>query len=304
MLRTPDSTDTATEARPVAAEHPAPSRLVAQRGLFFGPSALVPEDLYAVVESGAARRERTQVALAPNSRVSTNTYFGRFHATYWQRWTAVTTVEIDAVVTGTGRVRVMASDTNKVWRIVAAQDVRNADAPLLRLVTPIDRFVDGGGIWLEITTETGELTVSDVRWTVASLRPMPRTDVVICTFNRVEDCLNTLQALADDPEPLKKIGIVYVVDQGSDPLESRSRFAEVATALGGQLRYLRQPNLGGAGGFTRGLFEATAGEPDTHSDVRFRDDDVALEPEILIRLTAFAASTAHPTIVGGQMLNL
>jgi len=304
MLRTPDSTDTATEARPVAAEHPAPSRLVAQRGLFFGPSALVPEDLYAVVESGAARRERTQVALAPNSRVSTNTYFGRFHATYWQRWTAVTTVEIDAVVTGTGRVRVLASDTNKVWRIVAARDVHDADALPIRLTAPVDRFVDGGGMWLELTTETGELTVTGVRWSVATLHPVPRTDVVICTFNRVEDCLNTLQALADDPQALRTVGTVYVVDQGSDPLESRPRFATVAAALGERLRYLRQPNLGGAGGFSRGLFEATAGEPDTHSDVLLMDDDVLLEPEILIRLTAFAASTTHPTIVGGQMLNL
>jgi galactofuranosylgalactofuranosylrhamnosyl-N-acetylglucosaminyl-diphospho-decaprenol beta-1,5/1,6-galactofuranosyltransferase len=34
------------------------------------------------------------------------------------------------------------------------------------------------------------------------------------------------------------------------------------------------------------------------------DDDVMLEPEIIVRLTAFAASTARPTIVGGQMLNL
>jgi galactofuranosylgalactofuranosylrhamnosyl-N-acetylglucosaminyl-diphospho-decaprenol beta-1,5/1,6-galactofuranosyltransferase len=34
------------------------------------------------------------------------------------------------------------------------------------------------------------------------------------------------------------------------------------------------------------------------------DDDVLLEPEILIRLTAFATCTRHPTIVGGQMLNL
>ena len=34
------------------------------------------------------------------------------------------------------------------------------------------------------------------------------------------------------------------------------------------------------------------------------DDDVLLEPEIIVRLTAFAACTRHPTIVGGQMLNL
>ena len=104
-------------------ETPAPTRLIVQRGLFFGPSALVPEDLYSVVTRGGARRERHRVVLDPHSTVGTNTYWGRFHATYWQRWTAVGEVEVTARVSGTGRVRLMASDANKVWRIVAAEDV-------------------------------------------------------------------------------------------------------------------------------------------------------------------------------------
>ncbi|MEN3270930.1 MAG: galactofuranosylgalactofuranosylrhamnosyl-N-acetylglucosaminyl-diphospho-decaprenol [Pseudonocardia sp.] len=312
MLRITESTDMATEPPADAAGNsvPEPSegatrpRLVVQRGLFFGPSALVPEDLYSIVEKGSASRERAQVALEPNTRVNTNTYFGRFHATYWQRWTDVGEIEVDAVVTGTGRVRLIASDTNKVWRIIEAQDVRDAEGSRIRLTGPVDRFVDGGGMWLELTTETGHLTVADVRWAVSDARPGPRTDVVICTYNRVDDCLNTLQAMVADPEALSCIGTVQVVDQGSDPLESRPRFAEVAAGLGERLRYVRQPNLGGAGGFTRGLFDATAGEPDDHADVLLMDDDVLLDPEILIRLTGFAASTRHPMIVGGQMLNL
>jgi galactofuranosylgalactofuranosylrhamnosyl-N-acetylglucosaminyl-diphospho-decaprenol beta-1,5/1,6-galactofuranosyltransferase len=308
MLRTPettsDSPSSAAEPDPTAERPGSPSRLVVQRGLFFGPSALVPEDLYAVVERGIARRERDRVHLLPGSRVSTNTYFGRFHATYWQRWTAVPEVEVSLVLGGTGRVRLMASDTNKVWRIVGAQDVAGAEGTAVRLVAPIDRFVDGGGMWIELSTEDGELTASDVRWTVSTGRPVPRTDLVVCTYNRVDDCLNTLQAMADDPVALARIGTVQVVDQGSDPLESRPRFAEVGAALGDKLRYVRQPNLGGAGGFTRGLFDATAGERSTHSDVLLMDDDVLLEPEILVRLTGFAAATAQPMIVGGQMLNL
>ena len=213
-------------------------------------------------------------------------------------------IQVEATLSGTGRVRLMASDTNKVWRIVDAQDVQDADGVPIRLTGRIDRFVDGGGMWLDISTETGELTVTDVRWTVAAPRPVPRTDVVICTFNRVDDCLNTLAALHGDPEALATVGRVQVVDQGTDPLESRDRFAELAAGFGDRLRYVRQPNLGGAGGFTRGLFDATAGPADEHADVLLMDDDVLLEPEILIRLTAFAACTTHPTIVGGQMLNL
>jgi galactofuranosylgalactofuranosylrhamnosyl-N-acetylglucosaminyl-diphospho-decaprenol beta-1,5/1,6-galactofuranosyltransferase len=127
---------------------------------------------------------------------------------------------------------------------------------------------------------------------------------VICTYNRVDDCLNTLAAMADDPDALAAVESVVVVDQGSDPLESRPRFATVGERLGARLRYLRQSNLGGAGGFTRGLFEATAGDPADDRDVLLMDDDVLLEPEILIRLTAFAAAATHPTLVGGQMLNL
>ena len=285
-------------------EPPAPTRLTVQRGLFFGPSALVPEDLYSVVTRGGARRERHRVVLDPHSTVGTNTYWGRFHATYWQRWTAVGEVEVTARVSGTGRVRLMASDANKVWRIVAAEDVSDADGLTVRLVAQIDRFVDGGGLWLELTTESAPMTVDDVRWSVAAPRPQRPTSVVICTYNRVDDCLNTLTAMADDPGAGEVVESVVVVDQGSDPLESRPRFAAVGERLGPRLRYVRQPNLGGAGGFTRGLYDATAGDPADDRDVLLMDDDVLLEPEILIRLTAFATCTTHPTLVGGQMLNL
>src|SRR5689334_10930243 len=44
-------------------EPPAQTRLTVQRGLFFGPSALVPEDLYSVVTRVGARRERRRVVL-------------------------------------------------------------------------------------------------------------------------------------------------------------------------------------------------------------------------------------------------
>ncbi|GAY09192.1 glycosyltransferase [Pseudonocardia sp. N23] len=291
-------------ADPSASDEPgATRRLLIQRGLFDGPSPLVPEDLYSVVERGNARRERGRVVLTPDSLLTTNAYFGRVHATYWQRWTDVTELQVSLVVSGSGRVRVMASDTNRIPRIAAAQDVAEAQAVTLRFDVKLDRFMDGGGLWLELSTGGAELTVSDVRWSVAEVAAPRPASMVICTFNRVDDCLNTLEALADDPVALAAIRTVYVVDQGSDPVESRPRFETIAARFGDQLTYLRQPNLGGAGGFTRGLFEV-AGSGDADADTVFMDDDVLLEPEILIRLTAFANRTRNPMIVGGQMLNL
>ena len=302
MLDTADRPADATPAPQPGGGGVEPGRLVVQRGPFTGPTPLVPEDLYAEVLRGAARRERDRIEVTPATLVTTNTYWGRLHATYWQRWTAVPEVRVRLRASGRGRVWLMASDTNKVARAV---DTAAADGDgVLALAGGLDRFVDGGGMWLEFATDTGELAVSGVEWTVAVPRPPRPTSITICTYNRVEDCLNTLQALLDDPVALDRVALVRVVDQGSDPLESRDRFTGLADTFGARLVYQRQPNLGGAGGFTRGLYEATAGDPADDHDVLLMDDDVLLDPEIVVRLTGFAACTTRPTIVGGQMLNL
>ncbi|MFP5021061.1 glycosyltransferase [Pseudonocardia phyllosphaerae] len=281
---------------------PVPGRLVVQRGPFAGPTRRVPEDLYSEVLRGVAERDRERLHLVPGTHVTTNTYWGRFHATYWQRWSAVPSVQVSLRVGGHGHVWLMASDTNKVAR--AVEHVTVDGDGTVTMSGPIDRFLDGGGMWLEFVTETGELTVSDVYWTVGDREPARPVTVTICTYNRVADCLETLRALAGDAYVLDRIAGVRVVDQGSDPLEDHADFAAVAASLGAKLTYQRQPNLGGAGGFTRGLWEATAGTPAEDHDVLLMDDDVLLDPEIVIRLIGFGACTTRPTIVGGQMLNL
>lgn len=285
-------------------EHDAPQQLLTQRGLFAGPSQIVAEDLYVEVRRGVADRERHRVVVHPNASVTTNTYFGRFPASYWQRWCVSREVELELEVTGSGQIALVASDMDGETRTVAAEKVTGAKAQQVRLSAQIDKFTDGGGLWFDVTTGDDSLAVEKVRWTVDPPQKVRPTAVVICTFNRVDDCLNTLAALASDPEPLQLVDTLYVVDQGSDAVESRERFAEVAAQLGDKLRYIRQPNLGGAGGFTRGLYEVAEVDHAEHANVLFMDDDVLCEPEIVIRLTAFANRTTQPTIVGGQMLYL
>ncbi|KOX32564.1 glycosyl transferase [Saccharothrix sp. NRRL B-16348] len=285
-------------------EHEAPEKLLAQRGLFAGPSQIVSEDLYAEISQGIADRERHRMVVHPHATVSMNTYFGRFPATYWQRWCVSAEVELSLTLTGSGTVSVVASDAEGESRIIVAEQVTGATGQVVTLTAKIDKFTDGGALWFDVVTGEHELVVEHARWTVAPPKRVRPTAIVICTFNRVEDCLNTMAALASDPEPLGLVDAVYVVDQGSDPVESRARFAEVAAALGDKLRYIRQPNLGGAGGFTRGLYQVMEVDHAEHANVLFMDDDVLCEPEIVVRTTAFANRTAQPVIVGGQMLYL
>src|SRR3954462_13294452 len=81
-------------------EHTPHGRLTAQRGLYAGPAPIVSKDLYAEVLWGSVVRDRAAVVLEPMSKVSGNTYFGRFPASYWQRWTTATEVRVEAAVTG------------------------------------------------------------------------------------------------------------------------------------------------------------------------------------------------------------
>ena len=277
-------------------------QLLAARGLFAGPVPLIPADMYAKVV-GVADRERHTLTLRPRSRASTNTYFGRFPASYWQRWTTVTEVQVELDCVGTGVVAMHASDSIGDGRVVAVEQVLAPQPRVVRLVAPVDRFVDGGALWLEISAGDTDLRIERVHWTVSSPDVVTPTTVVVCTHNRVDDCLATLSALAADPDALALVDTLYVIDQGSDPVESRPRFADVAASLAPKLTYLRQPNLGGSGGFTRGMYEATAPGRGP-ANVLFMDDDVLCEPEVAIRLAAFANRLADPAIVGGQMLNL
>jgi galactofuranosylgalactofuranosylrhamnosyl-N-acetylglucosaminyl-diphospho-decaprenol beta-1,5/1,6-galactofuranosyltransferase len=274
-------------------------RLLAQRGLFAGPSDLVSKDLYSTAR-GPVARSRDAVTLEPSAFASGNTYFGRFPASYWQRFTEATEVVVELTVSGSGQLYLGASDYQGSPRRVAARAVVHAAAEVVRLTAALDRFLDGGALWLDFETEPGQtLTVRDVRWTVDAPPRVRPTAVTICTMNRADDCLATLQAIAADLGSLETLHRVYVADQGTDLVDSRPGFASVALELGAKLHYLRQPNLGGAGGFTRGLYEAG---PDVN--VLFMDDDVLLEPDLIVRLTAFANRTTSPVIVGGQMLNL
>ena len=278
-------------------------RLTAQRMLFAAPLSQAPDELYARTTDGAITRERAEVGLKPRTVLSTNTYFGRFPASYWQHWTRVHEVRLHLTCAGAGELRLVASDSEARPRVIDVVSV-GEDALDVELVAQLDRFEDGGALWLEAETLDAALVISDARWTVPSPAVTRPISVAMPTFNRVDYALTTLKTLARDIESLDLLDAVYVIDQGSDTVDSRAEFAAIAESLGGKLHYIQQPNLGGAAGYGRGLYEVTEVQGQEHANVLFMDDDIWLEPDVVVRLNAFANHTARPAIIGGQMLRL
>jgi galactofuranosylgalactofuranosylrhamnosyl-N-acetylglucosaminyl-diphospho-decaprenol beta-1,5/1,6-galactofuranosyltransferase len=283
-------------------EHAAPERLVVARGLFTGPSAQVSDEMYARILSGRAHRERNALHLEQGATVDTNTYFGRLPASYFQRWTTATEVQLKLVfdTSGPAILLLRASDAGGTERTVTSTEVDRTGTAVLS--TRLNEFVDGGALWMECRAVSGPLRITDLEWTVSSPPTIRPAAIAICTFNRADDCANTIAAIAGDKGLLDGIDAVYVVDQGTDTVASRPLFDDVAAQLGDKLVYLRQPNLGGAGGFSRGLYEVSS--ITDHANVILMDDDILCEPETVLRLNAFANVTPSPTIVGAQMLYL
>ncbi|HET9254296.1 MAG TPA: glycosyltransferase [Pseudonocardiaceae bacterium] len=246
---------------------------------------------------------RSAVTLPPAGQLSFATYFNAFPASYWKRWTRVEEVALRLTVRGAGRVDLYRSKSNgDVVHLEGKQLDTRGEAIILEFRESLAPFEDGGWVWFDIATEHESLTVSDAAWIIDEPLPPRPLAIAITTFNRPADCVTALAVLAEDPVVLGVVTKIFVVDQGSVKVCDHQRFAAIAAALGDRLVVIDQENLGGSGGFTRGMLEALRSPGVEH--VLLMDDDVRLEPDSVLRAQAFASATSSPVIVGAQMLNL
>ncbi|MGH3720310.1 MAG: glycosyltransferase [Pseudonocardiaceae bacterium] len=255
---------------------------------------------------------RSTVTLPPACQLSFATYFNAFPASYWKRWTRVEEVALRLTVWGSGRVDLYRSKPNGDIVHLEGKQLDGSqgepgggpdDGPIqLEFRESLAPFEDGGWVWFDVATERESLTITDAAWIVDEPLPVRPLAVAITTFNRPADCVTALAALAEDQAVLDVVATVFVVDQGSVKVRDHQRFADVAARLADRLVVIDQENLGGSGGFTRGMLEALRTDGVEH--VMLMDDDVRLEPDSVLRAHAFASATSSPVIVGAQMLNL
>lgn len=246
---------------------------------------------------------RRRLRVAPGRTASFGTYFNAFPASYWRRWTGLDEVELQVSAAGPGTVRVYCSTSDGQARLSDRREL--GDTPL-RFPVPLSQFDDGGWCWFEMTAGAQPVVLESAEWIGgdgAAPAPAPASvAVAITTLNRPGYVIDLLRALGSESLVRAAISTVVVVDQGDQRVRQHEGFAAAAEGLGDRLRLVEQDNLGGSGGFARGMREAMSVAGTRH--VLLLDDDVALEPESLLRAQVFATLCRHPTIVGGHMLNL
>lgn len=244
---------------------------------------------------------RDSMSVRAGERVSFGTYFNAFAASYWRRWTTVRDIRLTVRTSGQGNVSVYKSNARGSLQHVQTVEVSedNTETSFDLSLAP---FGDGGWYWFDVSGGASTLQFLGADWqTQAERRINGSLTVEITTMNKQSFCINNLQLLASDMDSLRNVREVIVVDQGSQKVQYAAGFEEVAAALGDKFRIINQGNLGGSGGFARGMYEAVENGSDY---VLLLDDDVVLETESIERMIAFADFCKKPSIVGGHMFDL
>jgi galactofuranosylgalactofuranosylrhamnosyl-N-acetylglucosaminyl-diphospho-decaprenol beta-1,5/1,6-galactofuranosyltransferase len=259
------------------------------------PVAAQQEDVAQVLSRRSFRVE-------PKARASFGTYFNAFPAAYWRKWTVVESVRLEATVSGTGSFFVYRSNARGNTYRVEGTAFEGASGAPVSFELPLSNFADGGWYWFDIVAGAEGATLDEARWETDSDRAQGTVTVGVTTLNRADDVVALLGQLAADPALLEILDRVTIVDQGTKHPEDADGFAEAEKALDGRLRMIHQANLGGSGGFSRGMSETLDEGVSTYHLIS--DDDVRTEPEGILRAVTFADLARRPTIVGGHMFSM
>jgi galactofuranosylgalactofuranosylrhamnosyl-N-acetylglucosaminyl-diphospho-decaprenol beta-1,5/1,6-galactofuranosyltransferase len=276
---------------------------------FAAPSEQDGQDARVHIPVGVANLDylldRRRIVVEAGTRASTATYFNAFPASYWRRWTSVRRALLRVGVRGVGRVAVYRSTADgRIQRVAIApvDSGENEDLVVVDFSLSLDSFGDGGWYWFDVIAGHDDVVLESAEYfaDVTDDHPPGSVMVSITTFNRPDWCAALLGQIADGLEEMGVVSRVLVVDQGSRKVRDDPRFPAVAEALGDRLTVIEQPNLGGSGGFARGMLEASAAGLDY---ILLLDDDVSIEPEGIRRAVVFADLCRRPTIVGGHMFS-
>ena len=222
---------------------------------------------------------------------SFDTYFGVFHAGRWRRKTSVNELHVVLQASGACDIEVIAVKRLKE-SVVATRSVPAAGIVDIRVCDLQETSIDTYYVSIR------GARIVEGAWcsAVAPIREV-HMNAVITTFNRqpyVLANIERMRKMVDEEASVANSFRVTIVDNG--------RNLEVPPSDSLQPTVIPNPNLGGAGGFARGLIHARNDAWTTH--VLFMDDDISLEGESLVRTIAMFRYATDPKLcVHGAMIS-
>ncbi|MGV8988575.1 MAG: glycosyltransferase family 2 protein [Cypionkella sp.] len=224
-----------------------------------------------------------------------DTYFNAFSIGKWHQDCALNGLWLGITGRGRAEIKVFHAIPERSWEVLATTVVNLSKVnPSLVNLSHYAENATRGVIFFEVRALSTGVAITGARFlTEAEPDPRHRLALSITTFKREAQVENTARRLALYFERAEFAAHMdcFIVDNGN----SANIIAHP------KIRRIANANLGGAGGFTRGLLEAEAAG---YSHVLFMDDDASIPMEALHRTFAFLTLARDPkAAVAGAMIN-
>lgn len=239
--------------------------------------------------------------LVKGAEISFDTSFGVFAAGRWRRLTSVDCLSVTVHAVGSGRIELVgvssvARGVALREKIVASTGISSSGKTTIEV--PDFAKTSIGTYFVRVSAEQSDVVVSGGQWTTTTTAPREvRLSLSVTTFNRqdyVKPTVAKVLQLVESVDSLRDRMRILVVDN--------ARNISFDTAPNAPITVVQNPNLGGAGGFARGIIHLRDEGWSTH--VLLMDDDITIEPEALVRTFAlFTFARDEKLCIHGAMLS-
>jgi galactofuranosylgalactofuranosylrhamnosyl-N-acetylglucosaminyl-diphospho-decaprenol beta-1,5/1,6-galactofuranosyltransferase len=238
-----------------------------------------------------------KIILHQGDTLSFNTYFNSIYESFYTEYTTINEFLYQLKLVGDFEVSVYRERYGVAEKeLICNQKIQNQSfSDYVELQLPqLEPNSQAGRIYIEITclSEQGIF----VEGLVATPQPKQRDislAIITCTYKKEAYVTKTADLIAKDKLLQDKEFKIFVVDNGKTL--NQSDFADSRVTL------IPNRNVGGSGGFTRGLIEAL--QEDAYTHFLFMDDDIELDSEVVYKLFPLYENGKKDFAVAGTMLD-
>ncbi|TGK09936.1 glycosyltransferase family 2 protein [Leptospira fletcheri] len=240
-----------------------------------------------------------KLVLSLGDRIGFDTYFNSFAPNSWKKYTRLSSLDLE--INGKGRFRVRILGGNRKgsdirFKVVAEEEVKDRFLAEMRL-----EDLDYELLYPEVESLEEGCEIHGGSYSSRDEKTDLRLSIVFCTFRREDfidkNILNLRRGiLEDDHSPLRDHLRISVVDNGNT-LKNRD--------IDNFLEVFPNKNLGGSGGFARGILESLKDSRFTH--ILLLDDDIRFSVtslEILHSFLSFLREEFERHFIGGSLIDL
>ncbi len=257
-------------------------------------------DLYIKFVPGISidfQADDTKIIMPEGSTISFNTYFNSIYEKYYTKYTTFSSLSYLLKLEGDFEVSAYRetheASTKELIHSQTIKECQLSDSVKI-LLPELVPTQEAGRIYLEITclSEQGLFTEGLVVTEQEKHRDVS-LGIITCTFKKEAYVKKTVNAILQDSFLQDKKFKIFVVDNGRTLNESE--FYDYRVQL------ISNRNVGGSGGFTKGLIEAL--QEDIYTHFLFMDDDIELDSEVIYRLFSLYEYAPQDFAVAGSMLD-